>query len=269
MSPGLGLGLTITKLLSETLGGDISVDSTPGEGSVFRVRLMLARVHRPAPRLAPDRRLSTYAGPRRTIMVVDDNADHRELMRELLQPLGFTVLTADDGPACLTLIEGISPDLYFIDISMPGMDGWELVGLLRELGRGAPIIMLSANIGDGAGGGVPSDSGHNDTITKPFDVRQVIDKLEAHLKLDWIEAGSSPPASSAAAEPAPARPGAAQIAELRRLGEIGHVRGIEAKLAELAADPANEPFVALLRRRLTAFDFDGYARVLEEPDSHD
>jgi hypothetical protein len=47
------------------------------------------------------------------------------------------------------------------------------------------------------------------------------------------------------------------------------VRGIEAKLAELAADPANEPFVALLRRRLTAFDFDGYARVLEEPDSHD
>ena len=262
MSPGLGLGLTITKLLSETLGGDISVTSRPGEGSSFQVRMMLASVDRPAPRAAQDRRIEGYAGMRRTIMVVDDNADHRELMRELLQPLDFIILTANDGPECLTLVEAISPDLYFVDISMPGMNGWELVDRLRELGKTAPIIMLSANIGDGSGAS-QSAAGHNDTITKPFDVRQVLDKLEAHLKLDWIDAEARSAAQEAPGKSGIVAPDAAAVEALRSLGEIGHVRGIEAKLRELAQEPAHGPFVELLRARVQAFDFEGYARILE------
>ena len=267
LSPGLGLGLTITKLLTETLGGDIAVASTPGEGSIFTVRMMLARVNRASPRVA-DRKITNYAGPRRTIVVVDDNADHRELMRELLQPLDFTVLTANDGPDCLTLVEGIAPDLFFVDISMPGMDGWELVRRLRADGRAAPIIMLSANIGDGSAA-TNSDAGHNDSITKPFDFRQVIDKLEAHLKLDWLEGEARPAVVAPAAPAAVVRPADAHIMELRNLGEIGYVRGIEAKLAELASEPAHLPFVTTLRERVQAFDFDGYARLLEGVSGHE
>jgi signal transduction histidine kinase/CheY-like chemotaxis protein len=262
MSPGLGLGLTITKLLSETLGGDIEVTSEPGQGASFRVRLMLARVHRPMARPAQDKALAGYAGSRRTIMVVDDNADHRELMRELLHPLDFVVLTAKDGHECLSLVEGIAPDLYFVDISMPGMNGWELVKRLRGQGRTAPIIMLSANIGDGTAE-ANADSGYTDTITKPFDVRQVLDKLGTHLHLRWIEAEAKP--ASAGAAPPVLRPSEAQLTELRNLGEIGHVRGIEAKLSELATTPDHGPFVDLLRARVQAFDFDGYARLLGDP----
>ncbi|MEO8881864.1 MAG: response regulator, partial [Devosia sp.] len=261
MSPGLGLGLTITKLLSETLGGDIAVESEPGKGSLFRVRLMLARVHRPALRAAQDRRITGYAGPRRTIVVVDDNADHRELMRELLQPLDFTMLTANDGAECLTLVDGISPDLYFVDISMPGMNGWELVTRLRAKGHTMPIIMLSANIGDGSGAAI-SDAGHNDTITKPFDVRQVFDKLEAHLKLEWLDAEARDAEEDEPSLPI-VLPEPAHLSELKSLGEIGYVRGIEAKLAEIATVPAHAPFVDLLRARVQAFDFEGYAKILE------
>jgi len=287
-TPGLGLGLTITKLLTETLGGEISVTSTLGAGTRFQARLMLAKVERPAKPGANTRLILGYEGPRRAIMVVDDNADHRELMREMLTPLGFAVLTAESGPGCLAQLDATAPslpspqggggagpaaaaqvqqpDLYFIDIRMPGMSGWELVAVLRERGVSAPIIMLSANIGDGAGP-ASSDTGHTDTLAKPFDLAQLLDRLGSHLELEWRHA-----------EPAPGRgppgklrsPGPEHLRDLASLGQIGHVRGIDAKLGELAADPANLPLVEALRARMDAFDFDGYAEVLErvshEPD---
>lgn len=76
--PGLGLGLTITRLLTNTLGGEISVSSEKDQGSTFRVRLMLSAVHRPSTAPAPEKTIRSYSGPRRTIVVVDDNEDHRE-----------------------------------------------------------------------------------------------------------------------------------------------------------------------------------------------
>ena len=72
--PGTGLGLTISKLLTEILGGEISVQSTPGEGSLFRVRLLLSEA--PAAGAAmPARRITAYAGPRRKILIADDDGD--------------------------------------------------------------------------------------------------------------------------------------------------------------------------------------------------
>ncbi len=103
--PGLGLGLTITRLLTQTLGGEISVTSEKDKGTAFKVRLMLSAVDRPAALKDPVRKIKSYHGPRRTIIVVDDNADHRDLMRELLTPLDFTVLAAASGAACLALAE--------------------------------------------------------------------------------------------------------------------------------------------------------------------
>ncbi|RYE65438.1 MAG: hybrid sensor histidine kinase/response regulator, partial [Rhizobiaceae bacterium] len=112
--PGLGLGLTITQLLTNTLGGEISVASTKGEGSTFKVRLMLSAIERPNTTPEAERKIVSYTGPRRTIVVVDDNQDHRDLMREVLAPMDFVILTAVDGPECLTLIEGVRPDLFLV-----------------------------------------------------------------------------------------------------------------------------------------------------------
>src|SRR5690606_2861730 len=114
-TPGLGLGLTITRLLTETLGGEITVSSTVGQGTRFTARLMLTKVERPRADTADLRRITGYRGSRRTVMVVDDNAEHRDLMRELLSPLGFTVMTAVDGPNCLEMMELVAPDIFFVD----------------------------------------------------------------------------------------------------------------------------------------------------------
>ena len=265
-TPGLGLGLTITKLLTETLGGEITVSSVVGEGTRFQARLMLSKVERPSKRTAQAQQIISCQGKRRTIMVVDDNADHRQLMHEMLSPLGFTVLTAVDGTNCLAAIETARPDLFFVDIRMPGMSGWELVQTMRTHGVMAPIVMLSANIGDGANP-TSADAGHSDTLAKPFDLNQLMDRLGTHLGLEWVHAAPDKPAPQVRQMRSP---GAEHLRDLAALGQIGHVRGIDDKLGELAADPANLPLVEALRRHMQNFDFDGFAETLErvghEPD---
>ncbi len=260
--PGLGLGLTITQLLTNTLGGEIAVTSVKDEGSTFRVRLMLSAIERPNTAPAAERKIVSYTGPRRTIVVVDDNQDHRDLMREVLTPMDFVVLTASGGPECLTLIEGVKPDLFLVDISMPGMSGWQLVTRLRAEGQTAPVIMLSANIGDGATADAAGE-GHDDTLAKPVNLRRLADKLASHLALTWIYDDEKRPAPVSAAKKPVKSPGTSHVQDLLRLGEIGYVRGIEAKLADLAANDTHRPFADELGLYLKAFDMAGYMKFLE------
>ena len=88
-------------------------------------------------------------------------------MRDILEPLGLVVLEAGDGPACLDLAAAHPPDLFLLDISMPGMSGWALAKALRAAGHTARIAMMSANVheispvrGD--------DAPHDAIIAKPF-----------------------------------------------------------------------------------------------------
>lgn len=261
--PGLGLGLTITRLLTQTLGGEISVTSEWGKGTEFRVRLMLSAVDRPAAATDAMQRIKGYRGPRRTIVVVDDNADHRNLMEEVLRPLDFTVLTATSGEECLSLVEGLKPDLFLVDISMPGMNGWELVERLRVQAHPAPVIMLSANIGDGT----TARSGHNDMLSKPFNLRELTDKLALHMGLDWIYHDDA--ATDDRSKTSIVIPEEDHVRELIRLGEIGYIRGIEAKLAEIAGVPEHQPFAEAVRAYVQVFDLAGYDAFLKTMDRKD
>ncbi len=163
-------------------------------------------------------------------------------MREVLKPLDFVVLTAGGAPECLTLIAAAKPDLFLVDILMPGMNGWQLVERLREDGQTAPIIMLSANIGDGASS-IRKGDGHSDAISKPVDIRQLSDKLAQHLGLTWIYEGE---ALQEREGPAPVKsPGASHIDDLIQLAEIGYIRGLKRSLAISQPHPSTAP----LRKR--------------------
>ena len=261
-TPGLGLGLTITRTLVDLMGGDLTLESEPDRGSRFSARLMLAAVTTPQAATQKTGRPVGYKGRRRTVMVVDDDPTHRDLVCEILRPLDFAVLTAEDGPSCLAMLETVTPDLFILDISMPAMDGWRLARRIREAGHGqVPILMLSANVGETHP--APSeDTPHDDMMAKPFNLQQLLDRIQALLQISWVKEQ----ANATTSEPSPdsiRSPGAEHVAELHRLGSIGYVRGIESKLDDLETDESNRPFVVEMRRLVRNFDFKRYMAVLE------
>jgi signal transduction histidine kinase/ActR/RegA family two-component response regulator len=130
---GLGIGLTLVRGLVEKHGGRVEAHSEgPGQGSEFVVRLpaLAGRPSRPA---APNKatRLATLI-PKRRILVVDDNADAAESLALLLRMEPHEVEVAHDGPAALAAVDADPPDLIFLDIGMPVMNGYEVAQRLRQ-----------------------------------------------------------------------------------------------------------------------------------------
>jgi signal transduction histidine kinase/CheY-like chemotaxis protein len=269
--PGTGLGLTITKMLTEVMGGEISLTSEFGKGSRFRVRLMLSAVARSQLSRPSETRVTGYRGARRTVLIADDEPSHRDLLHEILAPLGFILLSARDGTECIELAADSRPDLFLLDIAMPDADGWAVARHLRETGHErAAIIMISANAGDDRGGPT-ADTFHNDYLIKPIIITQLLGKIGAWLQLEWTDDSPAETPRSPLATLLPSQlPARHHVEELLYLGRIGYVRGIHMKLDEIAnKNAAHAPFVSHLRFHVLDFDMNQYMSALEALPRHD
>jgi signal transduction histidine kinase/CheY-like chemotaxis protein len=262
--PGTGLGLTITKLLTQIMGGELLVRSEPGKGTTFTVRLMLSEATH-AVTIPSPRRACGYKGQRLTILLADDDPAHLELVRSLLEPLGFTLLLATDGQQSIALAKASHPHLAMLDISMPDMTGWKVAEALKEMEelRGLRVIMVSANAHEYSPG-ADGNSAHDAFIMKPIDIQLLLERVGQMLGLEWIyELPAAAPVPAAEPVGSLSVDALHHIDDLYRLGRIGHVRGIEAKLQEIEAeDPATAPFAAHLRTLVSNFDLKRYMSVL-------
>ena len=263
--PGIGLGLAITQALVHIMGGDLRVESTPGEGSRFIVRLMLSQPLSPPTDPAPEAGAVTgYLGRERWVVLIDDDPAHLGIVRGLLEPLGFQVRTASDGESALALTAQVQPDLVLCDVALAGENGWDIAAQLRRRhGAALRIVMLS---GEGPHSSAPSADGPaNDTfVMKPFEFTVLLDVIAEQLGLEWLRAAGAPSALPETALPrlpvtvAPAA--AAHCAEIERLVRIGHVRAIEAEIDAIAAlDPEAGPLAERMRRVLDSFDLKALA----------
>ena len=259
---GTGLGLTITKLLTEIMGGQITVKSNVGKGSTFQVKLLLSEAANPRTAPVQEDRVVGYVGAPQTILVVDDDDDHRKLVREMLEPLGFRIFTASSGQECLALTEQHKPQLILLDVGMPEMDGWEVGRQLRRIPRDRPaIIMLSAFAPDPKQK-TQHDPVHDDYLIKPFDLRQLLAKIHALLDIEWAYGEDVLGAAQLLAPVA--IPPHLDVDELIRLGQIGYVRAIQEKLAEIEMrSEAHRDFSAYLKVFVDGFDLKRYVAALE------
>lgn len=188
---GAGLGLTICRLLTHALGGSLEVDSEVGRGTRFVVKLFAPAIQSPPDMYTELAGICGYEGPRRTILVVDDLADQRGIVVQLLTPLGFDVTEVDSGPEALRWLGGNSADAIIMDISMPLMDGYETSRLIGENQlSAAPILLLSANAfaDDRERASATRCAGY---LAKPLRVNLLLDKLAQLLSLEWVSSKTS------------------------------------------------------------------------------
>jgi len=268
-SQGSGLGLTITKLLVEILGGDIEVDSSLGNGSTFRVRLMLPSI---TPSVfdvgdvehqAASLPFSGYEGPRRTVMVVDDDLNHLALAEAFLTDLGFVVLSNSSVDMAEMMLADVTPDILLLDIDMPERDGWSFAETLRsrKRWRSLPIIMISGHANEE--GLRPKMGLYDAFVAKPYNLDDLLLQIAELLKLKLTFDDAPAPVESAGQRVLSGADRAALIADAK----IGHASAIRARLESLQADDVGQsPLITRLNERLDVFDMGGIVRDLEATD---
>ena len=259
---GTGLGLTIAKMLTDLMGGEMTVRSAPGEGSVFTVRLFLPELHGvqlPAASAMPQH--AGYTGARRRVLVVDNEEADRELLARWFGPLGFEVMLATSGFDALALLDGLqpggpgAPQAIFMDLAMPGIDGWETLRRLRQRGWGAvPQAIVSANAFDK---GLDNDLGlrTQDFFVKPVRRDDLLAWLGQRLSLEWI---SEPVLQRVPAPPVVSVPATRdEIEPLLELVRLGYYKGIVQWLDEwVQRRPEQATFAQGLRTLAREFRFE-------------
>jgi signal transduction histidine kinase len=143
---GTGLGLALTRRIMQMLGGDVTVDSSPGEGSVFTLRFPAELAAAAAPARI-DANAAAGQGCERLVLLIDDEESARDLTARSLTRLGFTVTTAKTGGAGIDMARALRPSLILLDINLPDVGGWDVLTVLKT-GDAADIPVIIHSIED-------------------------------------------------------------------------------------------------------------------------
>ena len=275
---GSGVGLTIARMLTDLMGGRLQLESTPGAGSCFRLKLFLPeQLHAVPTQRSRVRRVLGYRGVRRRLLLIEDEPHDREFLEDLLRPLGFLLSTAASAEEGLALLDSFLPDLLLIDIDLPGMSGWQAIREIRASRfAGLPLAVLTAHGAERPASrprrpagtddpppeaGKPADApgvllAPGNFLQKPLRVEDFLAWLGDTLGLEWID--------DPVQEELPVPP-ASDLSPLRHQVHEGYPRGIEQALDALAArHPEAHVWVAQARALAQRFQFERLLHLIDQ-----
>ncbi len=259
---GTGLGLGISRSLVDLMGGTLQVNSRPGQGSRFWFEIPIELAFSwERDTGVPLPHITGYKGKRRTILIVDNVAESRAVLVDLLSPLGFKLLEAENGQAGLVTAVAARPDAIITDLLIPEIDGHALIYHIRQETALAntPIIAISASVYD-------EDrrqsllAGADAFLAKPVRAGEMLTQLQRRLALQWLDetiAEETPP-------PPCQPPPCTDLTALHELALQGDVVALREKTDALAyADTRFVPFVVKLQGMLDIFQINEICGFLE------
>ena len=268
---GTGLGLAITQRHIELMGGSLSLESAPGEGSCFRFELELppAEGGLIAKREQKGGLCRLAEAYRVRALVVDDVEDNREVLSGLLQRSGVEVTMANSGAEALQRIAEQIPDIVFMDVRMPVMDGLTAVQQLRERWPAEAIVCVAIT----ASGLLRQrsfylDAGFDDFIGKPFLFDKVCDCMVRHLNVEFVhEPDTGVPKGD---KPCAGEPDAIQLPDgmrerlfaAARINALTEIETLIGEVGELSPDA--KCLAVELEKLLSRYDMDGIIALIDQ-----
>jgi CheY-like chemotaxis protein len=262
---GTGLGLAITQQLVNLMGGEVHVESELGKGSRFWFDLSfpVVEVALRDSQADEERGITGYKGKALKVLVVDDKAQNRHVLRDLLTPLGFEITEGEDGLQEVELARELQPDLILTDLVMPVMDGFKAVKAIRLFDKEVPIIAISASVWE-AEQQISLKIGCNAFLPKPVDAQKLLALIEKHLGLTWLyeQKATEPkdPCEQALIPPPPQQLEA--LYETAMLGLMSDIRKQMDQLEQLDAKYA--PFANKVRELAKGFEDEQIVALVEE-----
>ncbi len=187
---GTGLGLMLVRQLVQRMGGEIQVQSTPGQGSCFSFELLLpvGDEHASDSTDTPTPMRWHYQGPRKRVLVVDDDIFNSLLFQSVLKKAGFLVELASSGQEAIEQFQRHPPDLVLLDLLMPDLDGYQTLAALRRTvpGQSVPVVAVSANL-EAEERARALAAGFSAFLGKPLQLDVFFDTLGTLLSLEWVD----------------------------------------------------------------------------------
>ena len=274
---GTGLGLAICNQYVELMGGQIGVTSQSGNGSVFYFTIPVSVLPSVAEPEEPKhgRILGLAEGqPAYRLLIVEDQPENRLLLRSLLEPLGFELREAVNGQEAVAQFEQWHPDLIWMDIRMPVMDGLEAVRRIRatQTGTETKIVALTAHALDEESKPILA-AGCDDLVHKPFRESEIFDALVRHLRLKFIYEKAPRQQSTSEASGLDLRPEQLDILPAELLRDLRQAAiELDTARTQILIGQVTERDASLGRALNTLamqFDYEGLLKLLErEPASH-
>ncbi len=249
---GTGLGLSISQKLVTLMGGTLHVSSRPNQGTRFWFTLPLleAKGDVPQPSASSQQRVVGYKGVRRSILVADDEAANRAVLVGLLFPLGFDIITVENGLECLETTLDIRPDLILLDLRMPMLDGFGATQQIRHAEAQMPqdarktiIIAVTASVFEETRQRALK-IGFNDFMIKPISAEKLFALLEQHLHLEWVYQNETEEARETAsvavnASKTPTRLPREECDTLLALAQKGRIKKLLHYITDLESSPTH------------------------------